>query len=122
MMNETQGVWFWILLFPAFILIRIISVKWIEPFMQKKIKPSWLDIQLRSNTLNGDLISIAFGVIIIAGVWYMHDFFTYMHNIFGKEYYYASQKIAWSRAILTPIGAFIILISLLRIVWRKKSN
>lgn len=122
MMNETQEIWFWVLLFPAFILIRIISVKWVEPFMQKHNKPSWLDIQLRSNTIKGELISIALGAIVIVGVWYMHDFFTFIHSAFGKDYYYSPQKIAWSRVILTPLGASIILLSLLRIIWKKKGN
>lgn len=122
MMTETQGVWFWVLLFSAFILIRIISVKWIEPFMQKHNKPSWLDIQLKSNTVKGELISITLGTIAIVSVWYMHDFFTYMYNIFGEEYYYSPQKIAWSRMILTPIGAFIILLSLVRLLWRKRGS
>lgn len=120
MMTETQETWFWILLLPVFIFIRVISVKWIEPFMQKHNKPSWVDRQLRSNTVKGELVSIAFGAIVIVGVWYMHNLFSYVYNIFGETYYYAPQKIAWGRVILTPVGVFIITVSLARIYHLKK--
>lgn len=116
MISEEQKAWFLILIIPAFILIRVVSVKWIEPFMQRHNKPSWLDIQLRSNTIQGGYVSIILGILILCIPWVGPVFL----EAIDPSFYHLPQKIAWYRITVTPIGVAIVLISFMKIIKIKR--
>lgn len=112
MISEEQKAWLLILIVPAFILIRVVSVKWIEPLMQRPNKPSWLDIQLRSDTFQGGCVSLVLGMLILGIPWLGPAFL----QAIDPSFYHPPQKIAWYRITITPIGVAIVLISCMRIL------
>lgn len=117
-MSEDSQVYFWIAVAIAFVLIRIVSVKWIEPFLQRHARPTALDRLLHEDSVRGNGAAMIFGLLIIALPWAG----PYAFRFFDPAFYHPPGKIAWARLALTVIGGLIAAAAFFQLLRLKRTG
>lgn len=102
----------------AFILLRIASVKWIEPFLQRHSRASALDRLLDEKSVRGKLAGISLGLGIIALPWVGPEVFRF----FDPTFYHPPEKIAWARLTLSVLGGVVVSIAAIGLWGLSRSN